>query len=465
MPKFTRTEVYNPEGRLVWTGAENNKSQAIEFIPLEERTPCLLRALGQHPSTHQVTAGKIFSTAKELGFFDDKGCPDGFVVKLPRGTHFDRCLNKYNESFLRNLNWIQVDFPLMFDSSDPEMAELISGYEKQNRLFAVDASPLKLSYAADSGLFPWLKNRIVKLENDPLTIVSDTTYVRKWQSGETNGFNRMHQFSFPDLHTLTSPEKAESAYLKLVELGNVGMNFWLQNQRYFFTDVEENFSKKRPEFVKNLSLVSGCWSIFNYFSDRPRYYAARSGHMADGGYGNIMLYNYQWDDTNAARFNIRLADSNIEPIIIHSTLMGGTPRLLPVILGRALNGQCPKVIPPELDMNSISFLAISQSGHSLCEEMISHLKSHGIPARVLPLYSDRKFSISKAIGSVIEQWVPYYSVVGDKETSNRLVQVQARPQGPKFEFSEWLNLVKNRISICAPTQLQKLNSIQFGDQK
>jgi threonyl-tRNA synthetase len=443
--KYSFTHIYDPEGNLVWSGPYGQRSVALVLISETRQNLTLKRLLAASQiGVKRIDSAKVLRTAVELGFVDTNGTPIGFLNTLPRGAYLNECLSAYDRNFyLPRIKSHRVDFPLVFDSSQADMAALIHGFEKQGSLFAI-SKDLRLSYAADTGFFPWLRGRKVDSVKTPYTVYSPTNYMRKGKSGELNGLNRVHQFGFPDLHTICTEENGLDRYTEMAAVAADGMRFFLNDDWAQFIDIEEKFLKRNPEIPSRLAREVKQWTVVHEFPIRPRYYSMRSGLVCDAGFGQIMLYNFQWDDTNAERFNIQFVDRGDNPVVIHSTLMGGISRLLPVLISRGLIGDTLKIIPAELSRWQLSLIPTSVGEIQAATEIGECLRQNGIAAKVIK----PEFSLRKKIGLVIQNWDQYYAVIGKKEASGDEVFVQSRPGLPAQNLSSWMEQIKLKLTLC-----------------
>ena len=453
MKNFLHSQLLDPSGNLIWQGdIERCKDyrSIVKNLPAEST---LINLSGNSSSTQIASCKRIevLKLAEKLGFVSKDGCAKGIIL--------EKCVQAFNRSHLNALSAVQMEFPLVFNLEQDDLVTLTQSYERQNRMFSLEPKDKlqRLSYAADPGLFSWLRGKKLNSKSLPFAIYSPTPVFRRLKTGEIGGLDRLRQYTVPDLHILCLQEQTLAVYEKSVTLAAKGARFWLGESFAQFIDIEQDFYKKMPSFAAQMARAAKQYTVVNILVKRPRYYALRTGIVSNAGFGNIMLYNLQWDDTNGARFNICL--ENGSPVfVIHATVAGGWPKLLPLFLGRGLAGIGSKVIPPEINPIQIVCLPLFERHSSLTLKYAKQLEEFSL--RVLIEKSVQK-NIGERLKALRFNWQPYHVIIGDMEIQGKEVQICSPVNSEKLTLKTFLELYKSRLDRCRPYEKVTLMDLPF----
>ena len=447
MADVARSELWDEDGRRVWTGPCGGHVEALSSATDRAAHSTLRMLGGQNGSEKSCTSGDVVRLAEELEFISREGCPPGFFNVLPAGTFLDLCVECFNRDHLEALGANRIDFPLVYDAGPADIRALTRSYEAQGRVFKLEAHEreLRLAYAADPGLFSWLRNKSLKPSLLPYAVYSPVSAFRRWQSGEVGGFAKMRQYTVPDLHILSGERDAWAVYQSAIKQGAAGARFWFGEEWAQYVDVDENFLENHSDVGAAFATAAQKLTLVNVLRRRPRYYAIKNGIMVGAGFTAMMLYNLQWDDTNAARFNISIDDSQ-ELVIIHATVAGGWPKLLPMFLGRGLTGTGPKIIPVECAARQILILPIDQSHLRAAELFSERLQSAGLRTAV----DTSLRPLAQRLRQLRQKWQPFYCVIGDRESNGAEPLIQTYVGGAGQSAAEFLTTRGERIRRCSP---------------
>lgn len=448
MPDIVRRELYGPGGeRLVTLRGSEDPSPLFKH-PLVNENRALARLCGAEPDSAGPSASRsdVLSTAIQLGFVA-RSPLKGFLTTLPRGALVDRCVDTFNEPHVRELDAVRMEFPQIFPRNDERLAELTADYEAQGRMFALDGrdQDLRLAYAADPGYLGWLAGARIRDSELPYAVYSPMRVFRRWLPGELGGFDRLREYTLPDLHILVRPEDAVSAATRYMRVAADGSRFWGGADTAPFLEIVRGYAEAHPTFASDVAVATARPLLVTLLEQPSRYYAVKGGVLVEAGFGNVMLYNLQIDETNGPRFDIRTrAGSDVT--IVHGTLAGGCAKVLPIVVGRALCGLAPRAIPPEIAASQILCVPLRDEHLDRARGYVEDLRARGVRGSVDPR-TDR--SLGKRVRFLREAWQPYHTVFGDREaTSDPLVSSTAT--GARTTLDEWLAAYGARVERCAP---------------
>jgi Anticodon binding domain len=413
-------QILDGEGSTIWRGPAENAPQDHAAI----------NALLGEGVKENIHRAQVLQTAEELGFVSRKGTPKGFLNILPRGTALQSKVDAFNARHIESLHAVRIDFPSIYEiANSPSLQNLTHSYETQGRVFHIDnpTGKWRLAYAADPGLLTYLEGRILDPKALPYAIASPMSVFRRYQSGECGGLDKNREYYLPDLHILCGDDSRET-FVKNLTLASEGAKFWERSPEHIalFIDVLAEFLTSWPTLGEELARAAGIRTLIRTFATRPRYYAFRAGIVLYTGVGAVMLYNFQWDDTNPGRFHISRSDGG-NVVLIHATLAAGWPKLLPWIIGRGLTGLSPKIIPAELDSPELTILPVRTEHTKHAVTLAADLQSKGrdvqIDGEVIPL--------GARVRRLRNRWTAYHIVIGPREIDG---SAKPRVESP---YSEW----------------------------
>ncbi|MGC4865230.1 His/Gly/Thr/Pro-type tRNA ligase C-terminal domain-containing protein [Micromonospora sp. DT53] len=437
-------QVLDSSGQTRWTGDEAGLPEFLARFSAGNSGTARLAGTAMGSCTHN----EVTELAEQLGFISRRGTPKGFVTTLPPGSLIDESVAQFNRGHMARLRANRVDFPLVFATDDAEMGALVSAYEQQGRMFRFDERDpsLRLSYAADPNLFAWLRHTRADPSRLPYTIISPQPIFRRFQSGELS-LDRARQYHVSDVHTLCPADRAAEVFRDIVGHAAKAMEFWFGDDYCQIVDAVTGTEFDCAETYEALSKSVPGVTIVRHLAARSRYYAIKGGLYVDAGFGTVMLFNFQLDDTNPGRFDIRLDDDG-PMAVIHSTLAAGVPKLLPITLGRGLAGVGPRALPPELARHQLVLVPVREHHRSGADELAATLRTSGLRVTV-DAHLNR--SLGHRLAALRSAWQPLFAVVGDRELAGEPLTLDGPQADDRPTLSGYLAANRERLQRCAPT--------------
>lgn len=418
---FSRTELYGPDGDLLWSGLDESypEENIVDGIAPEAQQAVVRDLLIPDQRPNRLPLGAIMRECERLEMLTRSGNPPGFVTVLPRGVYLDDAVEGVNRAHALRLDAVTTQFPLIFDRAHHDIAELTADYERQGRIIPVAReTDRRLAYAADPGLLSWLRGRTILAQRLPYLIYSPMPAFRHRLSGETDLLT-LNQYTLPDLHALCTRKDAPAVYLRLLEESAATCQLIFGETAAQFLEISPDMHGDHSEFASEAARTGRLFTIVRYLKKRTRYFSLKGGIDVHCGSAPVMIFNFQWDDVNAVRFGIT-TDTGEALVIVHSTLMGGWPKVLPVFAGRALMGWADKIVPVGFAPDAVVVLPVNGSFTPVASEKASRLRAMGIPAVLGE--GDRR-TVGSRVGQVRERWCPYVAVVGRREASGGEVRL------------------------------------------
>jgi len=407
-------QILDGDGTIAWSGPDGESPS--------HRLAAMRTLLGDIADA-DVQRSDVLRKAEELEFVSRKGVPRGFLTILPRGTVLQSRVETFNRPHLDALGAVRIDVPIVYDVENaPNLRNLTQSYESQNRVFHLEtpSNEWRLAYAADPNLLAYLEGRVLDPSRLPYAIASPMEVFRLLQTGECSGLERNRQYHLPDIHILCGDDARQTFGLNLA-LAAKGAQFW-DPEAVLFIDVVEDFLADWPTLGTDLARIVGCPTHVRTRGTRPRYYEFKAGLVLHTGYGLVMLYNFQWDETNPTHFGLRRSDGG-DVVIIHATLAGGWPKLLPWAIGRGLCGVAPMVIPPELDSPELTILPVRNEHVRHAHSLASELAGQGRDVQV----DDRDVPLGGKVRQLRQRWAAHHVVIGDREVKGSTTPLVESP--------------------------------------
>lgn len=439
MPEFSKSILFQPDGQIAWEGDHECRG---EFLPvlngdLHRSFSWLCVKKPRHASN--ISGAQVFSVAKSLKFIDSTGCIKGCYNILPNGVLMNEVVEKFNNYHCSKLRAEKMEFPYLFDNSDPLVNKLTEHYAKQDRIFSLEKSDYKLCYAADPNLFMWLKDKTFATTDLPYTIYSPLPGFRKWKTGEIGLMKRFYQYPIPDIHMICLEEQAQAQLLNWIVLNSESMTYWIGKDWSAFMDINEEYLDRHPSIGGDIAKKLNHYFLMNVSKQSQAYYSFRIGLMVDAGYDNVMFFNLQMDETNGRRFRI-FDDRGASVSIIHGTLVGGWPKMIPIYIGRGLAGISSKVLPIEFSPVQITIFTLSSECLAYAKELGSQMSVYfRMDIELTP-------ELSLSIKQLIDNWQEYYIIIGPNEVATKEIKIQSWLKREAFAIADFIALYKHRLS-------------------
>lgn len=155
----------------------------------------------------------------------------------------------------------------------------------------------------------------------------------------------------------------------------------------------------------------------------------------------------QVDFYSADRFNLEFTNDKgqkEEPVIIHRAIIGSFERFFAFLIE-----QYSGVFPTWLSPVQVMILPISDKHNSYAEEIARVLRDGGIQV----VLDDSKEALGKKVREAKNSKVPYFIVLGDKETESKTITIENR-NGEKLDstsINTFLGLLQNEIKTRGKT--------------
>lgn len=358
-----------------------------------------------------TSSGAIAKEAERLQLVSRRGAFPGTHILLPDGVAFERAVMRRNDDHAERLGCEEIHFPALFDGSGAAMSALIRRFDDTGRTYRLSEDPqARLAYAADPSLFRWLQGQRVDLRAGPRFLYSPMLVHKRFRSGEVSVLN-LREYLLPDVHALCAVGDRRAALSLVLAEAAAGARALVHDDWLVNADITADLRRRWPGVPTDLVAWTGGLLRLTTRRDLGGYMTLRVGVNASCGAGSVMMYNVQWDETNGPRFDIR--DHRGDHVaVVHTTLLGGISKAMPILVGRAQSGLRPRHLPLALAPTQLHLLPVRAEHVGLAKRLGRRLRDRGL--RIL-IVDPREGSVGRRVVAVRRGWGRYVSVLGNDE--------------------------------------------------
>ncbi len=363
----------------------------------------------------------------------------GLPILLPKGARVIQVLQRWVEDVERKRGYLLTKTPYMakrelykisghWDHYLDGMFVLGDPNDETKECFALRPMTCPFQYQV-------FLNRARSYRDLPMRLGETSTLFRNEDSGEMHGLIRVRQFTISEGHLIIRPEQLEDEFKGCLELAKycldtVGLldkctfrfSQWdPANPKNKYEGTAEQWDAAQNAMAKILDHLGVEYTVG---IDEAAFY----GPKLDIQYRNVFgkedtLVTIQIDMLLAEKFGMEYTDTDGKkkmPYIIHRTSLGCYERTLAYLL-ETYTGALPLWMSPE----QVRILPVTDRAMEYSEKVLEKLDKGGIRAEI--------DSRSEGLGYKIRQAqidkIPYFFIVGDKETENGTVSLRSRKDG------------------------------------
>ena len=195
------------------------------------------------------------------------------------------------------------------------------------------------------------------------------------------------------------------------------------------------FYDENEAWVESLVDDLGAPTLVELLPERRDCWEFRIDFAATGGHGQpIDTAAVALDVESAERFDVTYdaGDETRHPPILHFSPIGSVEDALAALLETAAGRDVPR-LPTWLSLTQVRFVPVAETHVEHCDALAADLESAGIRADV----DDHDVPVGERLAAAESDWVPYYAVVGDRETERdaETLKVTARGRGVEREMT------------------------------
>lgn len=388
---------------------------------------------------------KIFTTDEAVG--------QGLPLLMPKGAKMLQTLQRWVEDEEEKRGYVFTKTPSLAKSDLYKTSGhwdhykdgmfILGDEEKDEEIFALRPMTCPFQYKI-------YNSEQHSYRDLPIRYAETSSLFRKEASGEMHGLIRVRQFTLSDGHIICRPDQVEEEFKGCVELIS-----HIMKTLGIADDITFRFSKwdasNTEKYINNPDAWEKTQSLMKSILDSlDMNYVAADGEAAFYGpkldiqYKNVhgkedTIITIQIDFALAERFDMYYIDSDgtkQRPYIIHRSAIGCYERTLAMLIEKFAGS-----FPTWLSANQAIVLPISDKFNDYANEVANELKSVGVRTNT----DFRSEKIGYKIREARLERYPYILVVGEKEVTNREVNVRSRKNGEEGAIA--LSELKNRIAL------------------
>jgi len=357
----------------------------------------------------------------------------GLPLYTPRGSFIRRTLNDYIESLQTKEGYTQIWTPQIakaelfkisghYDKYRDGMFRVVSNYsEEEFYLKPMNCPQHTQVYASQPRSYRDL----------PLRYTDFAMLYRDEKPGELSGLARVRSFSQDDCHIFCREDQVDKEIDVALQMTKEVMKTFGFKYRYRLSTRDKAHPEKylgNPETwdrVEKWAEEIMKRNEIDYY-DGPgeaAFYAPKMDLMATDALGREwQLSTVQIDFVMPERFNLTYIDTDGKekhPVMLHRAIIGSPERFMMILIEHYAGA-----FPVWLSPNQVTILPISEKFMSYGEEIQKTLKEKNIRVEM----SEANETLGKRIREAEMKKTPYILVIGEKEESEKMVNVRKRHQ-------------------------------------
>jgi threonyl-tRNA synthetase len=388
--------------------------------------------LTEEAKTKQMQEPPSVKAMQRLELVDYEEASDSGHFKLyPKGHLIFHLLVDWARVLaLKRLNAVQIDSPIMYDWSLPDIQGQAKSFHERHYVIKTDEKrQFVLRFSGDFGLFRMMAAATISYRHLPVRVYEFSKSFRLEQRGELTGLKRLRGFHMPDIHFFTRDvEEGWSEFLELFKGYTEYHKAIGAEYAIAFRIVKEFYDKYKDKLV-GLLKYAGKPALIELLSGKKHYWVVKyESQGIDSQGGAVQLNTVQLDVEDAERYGIMYTDTDgkKKPCIIGHCSVGSIERWIYLILENALKMPKPE-LPFWLAPTQVRLLPVGGEFIKDSEELAGKLH-----ARVD--IDDREEKVGRKIRDAEKEWVNMIIVLGDKEKASGKYPVRFR-SGEQKEFT------------------------------
>ncbi|MCQ2075601.1 MAG: threonine--tRNA ligase [Bacteroidaceae bacterium] len=264
----------------------------------------------------------------------------------------------------------------------------------------------------------------------PVRIAEFGTVYRYEQSGELHGLTRVRSFTQDDAHIFCRPDQVKDEFLRVMDIINIIF------KALDFKEYEAQISLRDPNNKEKYIGSDEVWeeaqnAIIEACKEKglpaheeegeAAFYGPKLDFMIKDALGRRwQLGTIQVDYNLPERFKLEYTGSDNEkhrPVMIHRAPFGSMERFIAVLIEHTA-GHFPLWLTPD----QVVILPISEKFNDYAHKVADELNNQDVRT----IIDERNEKIGRKIRDNEMKHIPYLLIVGEKETSEGLVNVRKR---------------------------------------
>jgi threonyl-tRNA synthetase len=412
------------------------------------------------PPSHRDGTEIALKAMRQLGWADYEPTSDnGHLRFYPNGTLVFKLLRDWQEDVISELfDPCEIRTPLIYDWSAADVRGEAETFH--DRLYYVyhyhKRREFVLRFGGDFGLFSLLKDLPLSYRNFPIRFSEFATSFRCDRSGELKGLHRTREFSFFDIHSLSTDssqawEEYSHTFMGHVELARrLSIDYVLE-----FSVVESTF-RDHKSLILGLVAKTGKPALVELLSAPKHYWSIKHAFREESG---NKLFNAQLDWDNSARYNITYTgkDGHKKHCVICHSSLGSIERWMFLTLERAARSASPS-LPLWLAPTQVRLVPVAPRFESAAVDLCSRMADQRVRADV----DDRNKTLAWKIRHARLEWIPYVICLGEREVNSGLFSLTSSGDGIEvLSFDAIIDKIRSKTASM-PYRRQPCSRLSKG---
>jgi threonyl-tRNA synthetase len=371
---------------------------------------------------------RLIGQQLDLFSFHPEAAP-GDVFWHPKGYFLMKKLIEYWREEHEKAGYQEIRTPEILKNSVWEQSGHLKSFaEKMYRVTTPDANQWNMSVKpmnCDGGILVY-KNSPKSYRNLPLRMGELGIVHRYESSGELHGIIRPREFTQDDAHIFCAKDQVKTEIKAIIDL-------CFKFYRHFDLELDHLELSTRPDnyigdekvwqeaetIMKNILEEGGVTYQINE-GDGAFYGPKIDFHLKDSLKRTWQCSTIQLDFAQPQNFNLTYtneAGKAVRPVMIHRVIYGSLERFLGILIENN-GGNFPFWLSP----TQIQIIPITDNQIAWAQKVAQQLAAYNLRIDI----NQNRETASKKIRHAEEEKIPYMLIIGDREMTNRTVNVRQR---------------------------------------
>src|SRR3989344_3580713 len=416
-----------------WRGDEKNKMLTRIYGLAFENKKELDAYITQREEAEKRDHKKL---GKELGLLMFHETAPGMPYWLPKGLILYKELENYWRKRHAELGYLEIASPLVNKSElwkisghwDHYKEDMFIANMGENEVYGI--KPMNCPNAMIV-----FKSMQVSYKDLPLRL-SDTDRLHRYErSGVLNGLLRCRSFQQDDSHNYVTEEMIEEEYGKIMKICeefygifNLEYKFRLGTRPKGYLGDVETWDKAEKSLRRVLEKSNKEYSVAE--GDGAFYGPKIDIIMKDAIERDWQMGTIQLDFQQPRRFNLEYTDKygkKKTPVVIHRVIYGSLERFIGILIEHTA-GAFPLWLSPV----QVKVIPVRTKHNEYAKQILDLLKENNIRAEL----DDADENLGGKVRNAKTNKIPYWIVIGDKETAADKVTLESRDAGTLGQMSK-----------------------------
>ena len=384
---------------------------------------------------------------KELDLFSFHDEGPGFPFYHPLGKRIVDTMTNYLKDLLDKAGYQEIATPMMMTDELWRQSGHYDHYKDNMYFSEIESRQFAIKPMNCPGAILIYKNHPRSYRELPLRLAEFGLVHRFELSGVLHGLFRARAFTIDDAHIFCTPDQIQQeiqttiamTYTVFKKFGFNTISVGVSTKPEKAMGDDKLWEKATHALTHSLDTLKIPYEIFE---GEGAFYGPKIEFRIEDSMGRSwQCGTIQVDFFLPEQFDLWYVTpqgTKARPVIIHRAIYGSLERFLGILLEH-YKGKLPFWLAPE----QIKVMTITDEQLPYAQDVLNHLKSHGLRARL----DESSDPISGKIKTAQNKQIPWMVVIGPKEVENKTITLRYRDGKQEFGLSIEALLAKTKENL------------------